>query len=53
MIRGRHEVQGVLDQADERLLVVVGPCSVHDPEATLEYADAAGAAGAPISAMSC
>jgi 3-deoxy-7-phosphoheptulonate synthase len=38
VIGGRREVQGVLDQADERLLVVVGPCSVHDPEATLEYA---------------
>ncbi|HEX4436819.1 MAG TPA: 3-deoxy-7-phosphoheptulonate synthase [Solirubrobacteraceae bacterium] len=39
VIRGRHDVQRVLDQADERLLVVVGPCSVHDPEATFEYAD--------------
>jgi 3-deoxy-7-phosphoheptulonate synthase len=38
VIRGRRDVQRVLDQADERLLVVVGPCSVHDPEATLEYA---------------
>jgi 3-deoxy-7-phosphoheptulonate synthase len=38
VIRGRNDVQGVLDQADERLLVVVGPCSVHDPDATLEYA---------------
>jgi 3-deoxy-7-phosphoheptulonate synthase len=38
VIRGRRDVQRVLDQVDERLLVVVGPCSVHDPEATLEYA---------------
>src|SRR5882724_7350776 len=36
VIRGRREVQAVLDGVDERLLVVVGPCSVHDPEATLE-----------------
>ena len=39
VILGRRDVQRVLDQADERLLVVVGPCSVHDPEATFEYAD--------------
>jgi 3-deoxy-7-phosphoheptulonate synthase len=38
VIRGRRDVQGVLDQTDDRLLVVVGPCSVHDPDATLEYA---------------
>jgi 3-deoxy-7-phosphoheptulonate synthase len=28
----------VLDRQDDRLLVVVGPCSVHDPQATIEYA---------------
>jgi 3-deoxy-7-phosphoheptulonate synthase len=28
----------VLDREDDRLLVVVGPCSVHDVDATLEYA---------------
>jgi len=38
VIRGRRDVQAVLERADERLLAVVGPCSVHDPEATLEYA---------------
>jgi 3-deoxy-7-phosphoheptulonate synthase len=38
VIRGRRDVQGVLDQRNDRLLVVVGPCSVHDPDATLEYA---------------
>jgi 3-deoxy-7-phosphoheptulonate synthase len=38
VIRGRSDVQGILDGADDRLLVVVGPCSVHDPDATLEYA---------------
>ena len=34
----RAEVRAVLDGADDRLLVVAGPCSVHDPEAALEYA---------------
>ena len=28
----------VLERVDDRLLAVVGPCSVHDPDATLEYA---------------
>jgi len=39
VVRGRREVHAVLERSDERLLVVVGPCSVHDPKATLEYAD--------------
>ncbi|NEV62579.1 3-deoxy-7-phosphoheptulonate synthase [Thiorhodococcus minor] len=34
----RHEIQRILHGSDDRLLVVVGPCSVHDPEAALEYA---------------
>jgi 3-deoxy-7-phosphoheptulonate synthase len=38
VLRGRRDVQAVLDGGDDRLLVVVGPCSVHDPDATLEYA---------------
>ena len=36
--RARAEVRAVLDGADDRLLVVTGPCSVHDPKAALEYA---------------
>jgi 3-deoxy-7-phosphoheptulonate synthase len=36
--RSRSEVRAVLDGADDRLLVVVGPCSVHDPVAALDYA---------------
>jgi 3-deoxy-7-phosphoheptulonate synthase len=38
VLRGRTEATQILDRADDRLLVVVGPCSVHDPEAALEYA---------------
>jgi 3-deoxy-7-phosphoheptulonate synthase len=38
VILGRRDVQGVLEGTDDRLLAVVGPCSVHDPDATLEYA---------------
>ena len=39
VLRGRSQVHAILDGDDDRLLVVVGPCSVHDLEATLEYAD--------------
>jgi 3-deoxy-7-phosphoheptulonate synthase len=38
VLAGRTDVTRVLDGADDRLLVVVGPCSVHDPDAALEYA---------------
>jgi len=36
--RIRDEVAGVVSGRDDRLLVVVGPCSIHDPEAGLDYA---------------
>jgi 3-deoxy-7-phosphoheptulonate synthase len=36
--QGRTEVRRVLDMEDDRLLVIVGPCSVHDPAAALDYA---------------
>lgn len=38
VLDGRKQVIDVLDGTDDRLLVVVGPCSVHDPAAALEYA---------------
>jgi 3-deoxy-7-phosphoheptulonate synthase len=34
----RAEVESILDRDDDRVLVVVGPCSVHDPEAATDYA---------------
>lgn len=34
----REQITGVLDGTDDRLLVVVGPCSVHDPVSALDYA---------------
>ena len=36
--KSRLTIQKILSGEDDRLLVVIGPCSVHDPEATLEYA---------------
>ena len=38
VIAGRHAVQNILDRKDNRLLVVVGPCSIHDPIAAVDYA---------------
>lgn len=38
-VRGAREaIQDVLHGRDDRLIVVIGPCSVHDPEAAMEYA---------------
>ena len=34
---GRAEVSAIINGADDRLLVMVGPCSVHDPVAALDY----------------
>lgn len=36
--RARDEVRAILDGVDDRLLVIVGPCSIHDTDAGLEYA---------------
>src|SRR2546428_3808186 len=34
----RQEIHRILHGADDRLLVIIGPCSIHDPKAALEYA---------------
>lgn len=34
----REAVRAILNGEDSRLLVVVGPCSIHDPQSALEYA---------------
>src|SRR5919109_679904 len=36
--RGREEVARILWGDDDRLIVVVGPCSIHDPRAAMDYA---------------
>jgi 3-deoxy-7-phosphoheptulonate synthase len=38
VFRARNQVHDVLRGADDRLVVIVGPCSIHDPKAALEYA---------------
>ena len=35
---GRRDLQRILAREDARLMVVVGPCSIHDPVAGLDYA---------------
>src|SRR5207247_8641073 len=34
----REELIRILTQADDRLIAIVGPCSIHDPAAALDYA---------------
>ena len=38
VVESRDAIRGVLHGRDDRLLVIVGPCSVHDPRAALDYA---------------
>lgn len=38
VMRGREAVRNILDRKDHRLLVIVGPCSIHDPIAGMDYA---------------
>ncbi|MGI4849266.1 MAG: 3-deoxy-7-phosphoheptulonate synthase [Janthinobacterium lividum] len=35
---GRDQLEAILDGRDRRLFAVVGPCSIHDPEAAIDYA---------------
>lgn len=35
---GRRQAEAILRGEDDRLLAIVGPCSIHDPEAAIEYA---------------
>lgn len=38
VLEGRQSIQDILDGKDRRLFVVVGPCSIHDVKAALDYA---------------
>lgn len=39
IIQGRQAAEAIIQGKDDRMLVVVGPCSIHNPGAALEYAD--------------
>ncbi len=51
--RSREEVGRIVAGDDDRLLLVVGPCSVHDPAAAHEYAQRLAAAVAPLGDALC
>ncbi|WP_282093426.1 3-deoxy-7-phosphoheptulonate synthase [Epibacterium ulvae] len=38
VVHSRTAIQNILQGQDDRLIVVVGPCSIHDPNAALDYA---------------
>jgi 3-deoxy-7-phosphoheptulonate synthase len=38
-LKARHDIHNILNRRDDRLLVVVGPCSIHDTAAAKEYAE--------------
>jgi 3-deoxy-7-phosphoheptulonate synthase len=39
VVNTRETVRQILKGVDDRLLCIVGPCSIHDPEAALDYAE--------------
>lgn len=45
----RSAIHNILNRADDRLLVIVGPCSIHDPAAALDYAGRLQKAAAQLS----
>jgi len=38
VVNARREAEAIVRRQDDRLLVIVGPCSIHDPQAALDYA---------------
>lgn len=38
VVETRQQIMNILDGLDSRILMIVGPCSIHSPEAALEYA---------------
>ncbi|RPI40561.1 MAG: 3-deoxy-7-phosphoheptulonate synthase, partial [Betaproteobacteria bacterium] len=38
-VQARHDIHRILHGADNRLLVIIGPCSIHDVRAAREYAE--------------
>jgi 3-deoxy-7-phosphoheptulonate synthase len=50
---GRKECKEIIHQRDDRLLVMVGPCSIHDPTTALEYAAKLKALASQLSSDLC
>ncbi|MDU6730160.1 MAG: 3-deoxy-7-phosphoheptulonate synthase, partial [Bradyrhizobium sp.] len=38
VMAARNAIHAILNGTDDRLLVIVGPCSIHDPKAAIDYA---------------
>jgi 3-deoxy-7-phosphoheptulonate synthase len=53
VVKGRADTHAILQGSDDRLLVVVGPCSVHDAKAGLEYAGLLSAKASELAADLC
>ncbi|MCJ1367952.1 3-deoxy-7-phosphoheptulonate synthase [Acarospora aff. strigata] len=49
VLQGRREAIKIITQQDDRLLVMVGPCSIHDPAMAVEYAQRLKALAAKLS----
>ena len=39
ILDSRNTIENILDEKDDRIFVVIGPCSIHDPIAAMEYAN--------------
>ncbi|KQT46038.1 phospho-2-dehydro-3-deoxyheptonate aldolase [Devosia sp. Leaf420] len=39
VLAARHDFHNILTGQDDRLVVIVGPCSIHDPKAAMDYAN--------------
>ena len=53
VVGGREQVAAILSGSDDRLLLVVGPCSVHDPGAALDYAQRLSAKAGEVRGELC
>lgn len=38
VLEGRQVIENIIDDKDNRIFMVIGPCSIHDPKAAVEYA---------------
>ncbi|CAI4213423.1 unnamed protein product [Parascedosporium putredinis] len=53
VVNGRRDAAAIIQGEDDRLLVIVGPCSVHDPATALEYCERLKALASKLSDDLC
>jgi len=53
VVEGRVEVERILSRRDDRMLAIVGPCCIHDPDAALENSTSCDASFEIGSVSSC